>query len=389
MSFEFVHTSVAKGLRGDSGFAVAVATRGLPPALEPALAELSAYDFDGNRAVGADAIDWAHRILSVAGRSYTVLSRTAPCGSDWSGRPNRIAHHIVVEAHERAAAGPAWMLSAFSGFHESSPAVGEPASGPVLPVGDAAPRPAANWDHAGFDPGWAGIVAQTLLDAPGAVCCVVLPESVSALPLALDVFALLPGEKRWLVTFSTRFQRLPAGGRCQLRFLRAGATGVRSMLAEPGVRVIEVAHGAFAGDGAAARAAREGRVVEATVREAPSTRVNPVLRGAPVLEEIDARPPRARRPEQSTEQSAEESAERSAERSDFEPRVSSDAAFGSAATQPAFGPVDHAGREHPRIEPRLRADPPAAAAHRALLVAVLLFAYSAVALAVATALFIA
>jgi hypothetical protein len=89
MSFEFVHTSVAKGLRGDSGFAVAVATRGLPPALEPALAELSAYDFDGNRAVGADAIDWAHRILSVAGRSYTVLSRTAPCGSDWSGRPNR------------------------------------------------------------------------------------------------------------------------------------------------------------------------------------------------------------------------------------------------------------------------------------------------------------
>ena len=76
MSFEFVHASVEKGVRGESGFTIAAITRGLPASLEPALAELSAYDFDRTRAIGADRVYWAHRILSVQGKSYTVLSRT-------------------------------------------------------------------------------------------------------------------------------------------------------------------------------------------------------------------------------------------------------------------------------------------------------------------------
>jgi hypothetical protein len=284
MSFEFVHTSIEKGVRGGSGFAIAVVTRGIPAYLESMLAELSAYDFDRNRAVGVDPIDWAHRILSVQGKSYTVLSRVAPCGSDWSGRANRVAHHLVVEASERAAAGPAWMLSRFNAFCETVPAVEERAKGPVLPNGGEQPRPATGWEAAGFDKGWAGVVAQALLDAPNGTCCVVLPDELDALPLVSDVLALLPPEKRWLLTFSTRFQRLPAGARCQLRFLRAGATGVRGMLAEPGVRAIEVARGVSAGDSTAAVAAREGRMIEPTARPAVSTRVNPVLAPKPLVE---------------------------------------------------------------------------------------------------------
>ena len=265
MSFEFVHTSVERGLRGDSGFAIAVLTRGLPPALEPALAELSAYDFDSNRAVGADRTDWAHRILSAQGKSYTVLSRTAPCGNDWSGRPNRIAHHLVVDPSHRAPAGPAWMLAHFAGFHGSAPAVRECPMGPSLPSGHESARPADAWHVAGFDRGWAGVIAQTLLDAPQSTCCVVLPSEVDGLPLVLDVLALIPADKRWFVTFSTRFQRLPSGGRCQLRLLRADASGVRAMLAEPGVRAVEVKRGVSAGESAAAIAAREGREIGASM----------------------------------------------------------------------------------------------------------------------------
>ncbi len=284
MSHEFIHTSVERGVRGQSGFALAAVTRGLPGALESVLAELSGYDFDKTRAVGADAVDWAHRIVSVQGRSYTVLSRTAPCGNDWSGRRNRVAHHLVVEPQERAEAGPAWMLAEFGAFCVGAPAVEVRAAGPSLPQGSCPPRSASAWEAAGFDAGWAGVIAQTLLDAPGATVCVVLPEETDLLPLVVDLCALLPKEKRWLVTFSTRFQRLPAGTRCQLRFLRAGASGVRAMLAEPGVRVIEVAYGASAGTSPAARAAREGMLVESTVREAPSLRVNPVLHKTPVFE---------------------------------------------------------------------------------------------------------
>lgn len=361
MSFEFVHTSVEKGVRGDSGFAIALLTRGLPASLEPGLAELSAYDFDRTRAVGADRIDWAHRILSAQGRSYTVLSRTAPCGSDWSGRPNRIAHHVVIEPHERAGAGPAWMLSRFAGFCESAPRAEERGAGPALPQGDEAPRPALGWEAAGFDRGWAGVVAQALLDAPNSVCCVVLPDEVDALPLVCDVLALIPADKRWLVTFSTRFQRLPAGGRCQLRFLRAGASGVRAMLAEPGVRAIEVARGGSAGESAAAAAARVGSAVESSVRAAPSTRVHVELQAAPVIDEP----------------------------SSFEVRVGAQRAVDRPAQVPFALEEDARPASAPRIEAEMRAAVRSPDAHRQRLAVFLLFAYSAVALAIALALFLA
>ena len=143
MSAELVHASVQKGLRGGSGFGTAVVTRGLAAPLERALEELSAYDFDPARAVGADRVEWAHRVLTVQGRSHSVLSRTAPCGSDWSGRPNRVAHHVVVDTAERAEAGPAWMLAALAQgvLMQHVPEVGERAQGPRLPGGALSARP--------------------------------------------------------------------------------------------------------------------------------------------------------------------------------------------------------------------------------------------------------
>jgi len=282
MSLELIHASVEKGLRGGAGFGTAVATKGMPLPLERALEELSAYDFDPQRAVGADRVDWAHRVLTVQGRTYSVLSCTAPCGSDWSGRPNRVAHHIVVDAPERAEAGPAWMLASLSGGRASLatdvPRVEERIQGPVLPRGAAAPRPASAWTEAGFDPGWAGVVAQTLVDHPGSACYLVLPEATTTLPLLLDVFALLPDDRRWHVTFSTRFLRASAHARCQLRCVRAGAAGLRSLLAEPGVRSIVVETGVAADERAGASAGRAGVFVVAANRG--SSRVQPVLRGA-------------------------------------------------------------------------------------------------------------
>lgn len=290
MSFELIHTSVQKGLRGDSGFATAIATRGIPTAIEPVLAELSAYDVDSGRSVGADRIDWAHRIVNVGGKSFTVLSRTGPCGPDWSGRPNRVAHHILLSPEERAAAGPAWSLEAFSSFAESVPAVEERASGPSAPSGSLGPRRATAWERLGFDPGWAGIVARTLLDAPTSTCYVVLPAETSALPLVCDVFALLPEDRRWHVTFSTRCQRVPANTKCQLRFVRAGANGLQKLLNEPGVKQITVTAGIAADASPAAEAARAGRVVEPSPRAIPNTRVQPVLNKKPQLSEAGTEP---------------------------------------------------------------------------------------------------
>ncbi len=283
MTFELIHTSVQRGLRGGSGFATAVATRDLPVGLEGALEELSAYDFDLNRVVGADRVDWAHRIVTVQGRSSSVLSCTKPCGSDWSGRPNRIAHHIVLDASERVNAGPAWLLqnlgSTLASSDDAEIKIEERARGPVLP-NDArvSARAASAWISAGFDAGWAGVVAKTILDAPLSPCYLILPADCDALALLGDVFALIAEDRRWHITFSTRFLRASTNAKCQLRCVRANAPALRKLLAEPGVRQVTVLTGASAGDSPAAEAGRNGSLVEATARA--SMKIEPVLRGA-------------------------------------------------------------------------------------------------------------
>jgi hypothetical protein len=276
MSFEVVHTSVVRGLRGESGFATAIVTRGLPAGLESGLQDVSGYDHDETRAIGVDTVEWAHRIVTVRGRPYTVLSRIAPNGVDASRRPNRIAHHLVLEPHDRAAGGPAWMLGQHRAFETGTPAVEERSTQPSLPKGSLTARPARAWEAAGFDAGWAGVVAQTILDAPQSTIYVVLPEPLDALPLVIDVMALLPEDRRWHVTFSTRPLVTLPQVRCQLRFVRANAPGLARLLADPSARTLHVEHDLGAGEGRAAEAARRGEVVEPTVR-APSLKVHPVI----------------------------------------------------------------------------------------------------------------
>ena len=372
MSFELIHTSVPRGLRGDSGFATAVATRALPVGLESVLAELSAYDFDANRCVGVDRVDWAHRILTLRGKSFTVLSRVAPCGNDSSGRPNRIAHHLVLDADERASAGPAWMLDAFSGFSHTVPPIAEPSEGPQLPTGSLEPRRATAWESAGFDPGWAGIVARTVLEAPNSVCYVVLPNELNALPLAADVLALLPIERRWHVSFSTRFQRLPAAAKCQIRFVRNNATGLSKLLNEPGVRQVTVTASVAADASPAAEAARSGRFVESTLRAPPSTRVVPVLHATPQLnghERVGVYPASATTPRALSALNA--------------PTVLTNTGD-SEHFLPLFDANERATKQAP--PPRARAASTALSSVPPL--ALFLFAYSAVATAIAVLLFV-
>lgn len=279
MSCELIHASVPKGLHGDSGFAVVAMTAGMDSALVSVLKDLSAYDFDPRRAIGADGIDHGHRIVSVQGIAHTVLSRIGPCGVDGSGRPNRIAHHVVVAASERPTAGPT-VLAARLRFEESVPPVGQRQVGPVVPeLASSHARVPAAWTQAGYDPGLAGLAARMVLDAGGAPCYLVFDRPVEALPLIDDLLALLPEERRWMVTYSTRFLRAGPGVRCQLRCVREGAPGVAALLAEPGARHILCGPSASAGESDAAAAARAGRAIPLRLgAEAGPPRVEPVLR---------------------------------------------------------------------------------------------------------------
>ena len=48
---------------------------------------------------------FSYRILTVAGSRYHLLSRLRDAGSDYSGRTNHIAHHLIAPAAEIAQVG--------------------------------------------------------------------------------------------------------------------------------------------------------------------------------------------------------------------------------------------------------------------------------------------
>jgi hypothetical protein len=265
MAHEYVNTSVPKHLKGQDGYGPVVMTRNLPNGLEPILEDLSFYEINPDRLVGADAtIDWCHRIVSCMGRTYTVLSRIGPCGYDNTKRLIRIAHHVAIDATERAEPGPAWVLRNFRGWISEVPTIEHRATGPTLPKGSAGSSEAVHWKAAGLDPGWAGVTARYLIDSAGSACRLVLPAgsaAVDVLGLVEDVIALIPPERRWNVTFSTRGTPANSNVRCQLLCLRERAPNLAAILRQPG-RTIEVKPGASsAPSGRDSEAAREGRML--------------------------------------------------------------------------------------------------------------------------------
>ena len=46
-------------------------------------------------------IAFSHLRLTIGGKMVSVLSRIGPAGLDYSGRPNKYAHHVVLEGAER------------------------------------------------------------------------------------------------------------------------------------------------------------------------------------------------------------------------------------------------------------------------------------------------
>src|SRR5579864_9256677 len=115
MSQELHYTSVSRGLKpGSRGFSMVAATAGLPDLLADRLESLSAYQAvypPGDPLAALNPVVHAHVRLTVAGKALDVLSRIGPAGLDYSGRPNKYAHHVVLEPEERPEGGPAWLLN--------------------------------------------------------------------------------------------------------------------------------------------------------------------------------------------------------------------------------------------------------------------------------------
>ena len=147
-----------------------------------------------------------------------MLSRVAMGGSDYSGRLNKFAYHLMLDASEHAPAGPAWML-AHPGIMKTG-WEGEPRVLP--PIKLSLPRA----DETLSDEAAGNRDARALADAfvmdASKSASIVYPPGLDPLPLLAGALSLLDARLRWQVTFSTCFSELSAGLSCNWRCMPAG-----------------------------------------------------------------------------------------------------------------------------------------------------------------------
>ena len=233
MSFEIVYTSSQRGLNaGARGFCTVAATTGIPRLLQEKLESLSGYQHLHTPGSKKNAVNFCCQAVRVQQETWIVLSRVADAGTDFSGRSNKIAHHLALSLSEvRSTNCPPTALLADENFWytkwtrepEWLPVDRMPT--PVLSGG----IPCNNWKKTFGDAGWAGIVARSVENDFESVFAIV-PEGCNALGLVNESLQQLPSKMHWKVSFSTYFTR-SSGADCHWRFLRDGmeeATKVRN-----------------------------------------------------------------------------------------------------------------------------------------------------------------
>ncbi len=184
---------------------------------------------------------FSHLRLTLGGKVLNVLSRIGPAGLDYSGRPNKYAHHVILEGDERPEAGPAWLL-AQPGFMQWAweGDARELREGRVPPVGDRPGGVARAWHALSGDGGWAGVLAESFLADPKRPVLLFFRPGMDLLPLIVDAVALLPPARRWDVDFSTYFTGLQQGASCVWRAVLEGSPEAENARRLPGALVVDL-----------------------------------------------------------------------------------------------------------------------------------------------------
>lgn len=224
MIHELIYTSAEKGLQpGRGGFCTVATTAGIPRKLVQALESLSVYRHAADNSAGGGRHPEVYSFLKLQLGSdrYAVLSRLADAGFDHTGRSNYLAHHVAIEAGDQVPQSPA-ALMARSDFFVSS-WQGEPRildSTRRLPKGHPQPAICQQWQQVAGDAGWAGALAQSLLDDGRPVTLIVRPD-MPVLALLAEAAGLL--DDRWQPTFTSYFTQLPPGVNCAWRCVWQGS----------------------------------------------------------------------------------------------------------------------------------------------------------------------
>ncbi|TWU65939.1 hypothetical protein [Crateriforma conspicua] len=276
MSIEILYTSAPKGLKqGSRGFCTVVSTAGMPINLASRLEALSGYRqmyAADSPDAGKNPVTFSHLRFTISGQRKSVVSRVAAYGNDYSGRTNKLAHHVVLEPHELAQAGPAWLLQQPHLMQTSwDGTCATPATGPVIPQSDQPARVCSMWKSVTGDAAWGGAVANALIQSSGKPCWIIysIEQRDQLLPLLNEAIAILPIERRWDATFSTYATQLPPDVECSVRCVVEGSEEAR-MAAARGT-VIRLQPAPYAG-------AVDELAILARGQKPPSTTSRPTVR---------------------------------------------------------------------------------------------------------------
>lgn len=163
-------------------------------------------------------IVYSHYRFQLGGQRINFLSRVAPYGTDYSGRTNKLAHHILARTENLPECGPAQLMLQNNFFvTEWDGTTNLISSQKQLPNARTENFKAVTWEATTGDAGWAGVLAQHYIDSPSQPVFIIYEPGTVILPLLAEVLSLLSPEKRWDATFNTYATSLPQGSDCWCR----------------------------------------------------------------------------------------------------------------------------------------------------------------------------
>ena len=209
MAWQLIYTSAPRLLEaGLTGLGTVARHRAIPPLVVKAVERISQFA----RLPGYDLerLIHCHRVLTVGGARFHVLSRLRDAGSDYSGRTNHIAHHLIVPAKEvsrQAASGvtPADVLLQMAWFDrwDRAPEWFEAAQDIAL---ESFPP------SAGTDRAWEPLTGNAehrwlLVHGPAARgCCLIASPRAGLLPCLAASQRCQPPPQSWQAGFTTSLQ---------------------------------------------------------------------------------------------------------------------------------------------------------------------------------------
>jgi len=295
MAQELLFTSAPKGLKpGSSGPCVVQMSDSMPPLLMQRLEAISVHRVVGDGQEPIPAL--SHVLVDMNGMRRHVVSRVAHAGTDHAGRPNRLAHHLVLHGEELGLAGPAWLVqqpmfkTAWDGrvaYLEGEAWLPE---GPTQPV-----HLCANWKTVAGDAGWAGVVAEAALVPSPKPVWVIHRRNVPVLALLDEVVSVVPPRERWKITFSTQFTQPLPSAECTIRFCLAGTDAAHAALHAEGLVLDLSSPGRLERSGGLVAVARSGRAAAASQVPAATTvapvALEPERRGKRVVPMLETKAP--------------------------------------------------------------------------------------------------